>query len=146
MSLATEIKDALFVDIDLQQSEELVLHEWAHNHGECLLRLCTATDWRVSCTVLFVFSEELKQYFFECFVASVSKNSAQFQMLLRLTSCQLFWKTNYFASQTYFDLQHQSHFGYWKRLVLRNRKDLLCENTTTVCKHKQHRCSLSLNW
>ena len=44
----------------------------------------------VSCTVLFVFSEELKQYFFECFVASASKNSAQFQMLLRLTSCQLF--------------------------------------------------------
>ena len=119
-------------DIDLQQSEELVLHEWAHNHGECLQRLCTATDWRVSCTVLFVcFSEELKQYFF---VASVSKTSEQFQMLLRLTSCQLFWKTNYFASQTYFDLQH---FGYWKRLVLRNRKGLLCENTTTVGKHKQ---------
>lgn len=35
----------------------------------------------------FFFSEELKQYFF---VASVSKTSEQFQMLLRLTSCQLF--------------------------------------------------------
>ena len=66
MSLATGIKDALFVDIELQQSEELVLHEWAHNRGECLQRLCTATDWRLSCTVLFIFSEELQQYFFEC--------------------------------------------------------------------------------
>ena len=37
----------LFVDTNLQQSEGLVPHEWARNHGRSLQRVCTATDERL---------------------------------------------------------------------------------------------------
>ena len=37
-------KYGLFVDTNLQQSDGLVPHEWAHNHGGSIQRLCAATN------------------------------------------------------------------------------------------------------
>jgi len=131
-------RDGIFVDTDLQQSEELVPREWDHNRGGSLQRVCTATDrrlfwfyllWRLTTT--FSLSTLLLWQLLNCF-----RHCFQGWYLANLW---LFWFVRQvrFASQTLSIPQHWLHIGYWKQLVLWKGKGLACETKPTVHKHKQ---------
>ena len=96
----------------------------------------------------------MHQLFFEYFTASVSSGPFQTLFSRLMISCQLVTFSTYLKDRLVsqarpfsFPQQWWSHIGYeyWNRSALQNRKSLICETKSTVCKHKQKLMQPSLN-